>query len=138
MTVWSAAASGCDLQRLDVQIADVEDLYTAFFDIVYDPEVVRYEGYSISDSILASDGVQVEVLEQAQQGRIALGISRVQSDQGVDVGASGTLVALDFARVSRELTSGPIYFENGKLMGSETPPLEKDGFEWFGGVFSVR
>lgn len=138
VTARSGSGSSCDLQRIEVRVTGVSDLFAASFTVVYDPAVVTYRGHSLDGSVLAEGGARVEVLTRTERGRVTLGLSRVATDSGVDVTAAATLVVLSFARVAIDAVSCPLYFEDAALLGDETPPVAKSGIEWFGGVFRVE
>jgi hypothetical protein len=137
VTCRAGSGSGCDLQRIEVRVAEVADLFAASFTVVFDPAVVSYVGHSLDGSVLASGGERVEVLSRTEGDRVILGLSRVAPAPSVDVSGTAILIVLSFARVGTSPAAGPLVFQNAALLGDETPPVVKPGIAWFGGVFRV-
>lgn len=134
----SGASSTCSSLELEVVVAGVNDLYAASFDLAFDPAVVTYKGSSASGSVLGSDGTTVSVQENPSiPSVVSIGVTRVGATKGIDVAATGRLVTLRF---DASWGSGPsaLTFSGGKLFGSETPPLQKAGITWAGGVVSLK
>lgn len=134
----SGASSTCSSLEIEVVVAGVNDLYTASFNLAFDPSVVTYKGSSAAGSVLGADGTTVSLQENPSTGSVvSLGVTRVGSTKGVDVSTSGRLVTLRFD-ASGGAGPSALTFSGGKLFGSETPPVQKPGISWAGGVVSLK
>lgn len=134
----SGASSTCASLELEVVVAGVSDLYAASFSLAFDPAVVTYTGSSASGSVLGSDGTTVDLQENPSvPSVVSIGLTRVGSAKGIDVPGKGRLVTLRFD-ASGGAGPAALTFSNGKLFGSETPPLQKPGIAWAGGVVSLK
>lgn len=132
-----AAGSTCGEVVIEIVLTGVADVFAVEFTAAFDGAVVAYEGYSLAGSHLASDGAQVLVLESRQPGAVSLGLTRANPAGGVSFAGSLTLVRLLFRRAGTADT-GALAFSSTRILGSEQPPEEKPGIEWFGGTFHVR
>jgi hypothetical protein len=137
VTTREAAGSNCDVAILEIVATDVDDLFTASFTVQFDPAIVRYDGLGISDSILASDGAQVEALEQEQTGQVTVGVSRVATSSGIDVVATQVILSISFRRAAPGGATS-LDYSNTNLLGSETPPQVKPGIQWVGGSLMIQ
>ncbi len=132
-----AAVSTCGQVAIVIVLTDVADVFAVEFTAAFDSRVAAYDGYSLADSHLASDGAQVLVLESKQPGAVSLGLARTNPSGGVSFTGSRALVRLLFRRAGTA-DAGPLAFSSTRILGSEQPPVEKPGIEWIGGTFQVR
>jgi hypothetical protein len=131
-------ATTCDRLAVDLIIADVDDLFTVDFKLSFDPDVLRYTGYDETNSVLASDGEPVTVIDNEQDGVISFTITRFGALLGgIDVSGSQFLVRINFAR---EVDAGvsPLSFSNERLWNSAFPLEQIQGVEWHGGTVTIR
>jgi hypothetical protein len=129
--------STCDMLAIDVMVTDVNDVFASSFTLNYDESLARFEQSSTSGSLLASDGTTVQILEDAQTGRVTIGLTRLGVSTGVNAVGTQRLVTLMFSTVADAGDAG-ITFSNQAILGSETPPVEKTSVAWVGGTLLVR
>lgn len=133
-----AAGSVCGTVIVEIVITDVTDVFAVDFTVSFDPSVARYDGHSLSGSRLTSDGAIPQVLESIQPGLVTLSISRFNPSTGIDFSGTQTVVKLIFSMpVGAGAASGNLIFSNTKVLGSETPPVEKPNIQWFGGTLRI-
>ncbi len=133
------SGSNCAMVAVQVMVTDIDDIFAASFDVVYDTDFAQYESYSTAGSLLSSDGRTVQVLADDQPGRVTLGLSRVGAGSGgIDANGSRLMITLYFSKGSTDGGDSIVEFGNAALLGSETPPLVKNGISWVGGTFLVN
>jgi hypothetical protein len=132
-----SSGSTCEVARLELVVTDVDDLFGASFTVTFDPAVVSFDGWSTSGSLLDSDGVDLELLEDVDAGVVKIGVSRFGVDTGVDVVGTRLLLTLLF-RKAADSGATPLSYTNGKLIGSEPQPQVKPGVTWVGGTVFLR
>lgn len=131
------AGQACTVVTVELVVTDVSDVFSASFVAVFNPGLASYAGLDTGGSFLSSDGTALEVLEDVQSGRVTVGLTRLGSSTGIDVVGSEVLVKVLFRRVA-DSGSGILDLQNTKLLGSETPPQEKMGIQWFGGTLLIQ
>ena len=131
------SASTCDRAAIDLVATDVADVFGASFTVSFDPDLVDYDGYSVSGSALTSDGAQVEVLATPGHGQLVFGISRFLTPDGIDVSGTAPLVRLYFRNLDRT-GSGALALPTGSLDDDSTPPQEIPGVTWHAGTIAIR
>ena len=98
--------------------------------------MARYEGLSLTGSMLASGGANVNVFEDEDPGQVTINLSRFNS--GIDFVPSGTVVRLIFSKAtSSDTATGTLSFSDTQIFDSAAPPQEKGGIHWFGGTFRI-
>ncbi len=139
VTLSKGGGSVCGVVVVDMVLTDVADVFTVSFEATFDPATAKYEGFSTSGSHLGSDGAQVQVLETIQAGKVSLGVGRVNTSTGVSFNGSQTVVKLMFSKApgAGSGSSGGLGLDNGKVMGSEEPPVQKPGIAWRPGTLSI-
>ena len=137
VTLQESAASSCDTAAVDVMVTDIADVYASSFTLIYDPAIAGYAGYSTSGSFLAADGASLQVFEDDQPDRVTIGLTRLGSNVGMNAVGAQFMVRLLF---SRRAASGAaaVSFQDLQLLGSETPPQAKSGYQSLGGTLVVR
>jgi hypothetical protein len=134
----------CNELWVDLIVSDLTgnpELFAANFDLVYPANLVLLVVPNTAGSVLASDGVAVNV-EAAEQvaGRATVGITRLDSTgPGVVVTGERLLVQLRFARLAGS-GSGELTFENAQLLDSQGDPggpQEIPGITWTGGTVQI-
>ena len=131
-----AAGGSCAARAVEIVVTDVSDVFGAQFTVTFDPTQVSYAGASSTGSILASGGAQVSVQQDGTGGNVAVGISRIGVNTGVNVTGSQVLIRLTFAPVAVGTSS--LAVSNAQLFGSQTPPQPKPGLTWSGGSFTIQ
>lgn len=106
---------------IDVDITDADALYSAAFDLTYDPAVLEYQSASEGD-FLNSDGgttfFEAALLNgDASNGVVVVGASRV-ADIG-EVSGSGTIATVCFTVIGGGGTDITVGLDNGYFEGSE-------------------
>jgi len=137
-TVVARQGSGslCESVQVELVLTDVADVQTVDFTVDYDFDVARYEGLSIAGSVLTSGGATVNVLENESPGKVSIDLTRFGT--GVDFNGSGSVVRLIFSPVSGAApATSTMSFASPQIFGSETPPQEKPGIQWFGGELQL-
>ncbi len=132
------STGACDLVSIDLLVTGVTDIFAASFTVDYDQSIASYDRVSTSGSLLASDGRTVEVLEDRRSGHVTIGLTRRGATTGIDAAGTALLVRLFFLKAGTAAGSGSLGFSNTKLLGSETPPQEKQGMQWSGGTLFLR
>jgi hypothetical protein len=133
------SVSQCEIVQIGVRLTAVDDVFAASFTVVYDGALATFEGTSLANSPLTTGGTQVEVIENESPGQVTIGLTRLGVADGVDYTGTANLVVLIFQKRSGAATgAGDFAFTDGKLFGSETPPVEKAGIQWLGGQLHVE
>jgi cysteine-rich repeat protein len=125
-TVSSVGIPGgaCNLVTVELQVADVNDLFAAELTVQFAPAIVAYDGLNTVGSILESGGTQVEVIETALPGSVQIGVTRLAST-GVDAVGSQRLLRLTFRSVAGAGMSAVGY-------------TGTDLFTWTGGTLEIQ
>ncbi len=132
--VAQVGAEACDTVEIELIFSDVADVFAVSFSVVFDPNVAVFREVSTTGSFLEADGATLEVLVGEMPGRVEIGITRLAST-GLDASGPELLATLLVARASAGV--GALAFEDTKVLGSETPPQEKPGVQWIGGILEV-
>lgn len=109
-----------DTVCVQVDVADVTDLYAASFDVNYNPAVLDYTG-TTEGTFLSADGqvtttLQASVLDGDEStGQIVVGLSRLGEVAGVT--GSGNLATLCFTVIGDYCSTSDITFGNAVLEG---------------------
>ena len=132
----NTANSTCNLVVVDVVITDVTDVFTASFDMNYNAAHLRYDGFSVTNTLLNSDGNTIQTLENTAVGQVTLGLTRTGMT-GIDAVGSQPLVRLTFTRLVNAGNS-TLTFGNQDVFGSQAPPQAKAGIAWSGGSVAIN
>ncbi len=130
------SGSSCSVLELEFIITNVTDVFTGSFTVNYDPSFMSFDAASVTGSYLGSDGATLDVQETSTTGQVAIGVTRIRPpDTGIDfTGANQVLIKTIFVRTQSSGTAmATLTITDGKLLGSETPPVEKPGIIWHGG-----
>jgi hypothetical protein len=112
-----------------VNITDTDDVYSASFDVVYDPAFADFTGWT-PGSILEDGGHNpLYVASEPSSGRVVVGVSRQGGVPAVDVSGTRVLVGLSF-RVN-ETGASEIFIENEDLKNASEQVLPS--VNWHGG-----
>jgi len=131
--------STCEKIFIDLIATGVDDVFSMDTVLTYDSTVVRFRGWSNSNSFLRSDGAQVATLiNENAIGEITIGTSRVLVDTGVDIVGSETLLRLEFDIGRDTSATGDVALRQDCLLGSEDPPQPRPGVTCVGGTLTVR
>ena len=111
-----------DTVEVKVQVDDVEDLYGIALDVVYPSDVVRFVSCE-GGAFLGQDGLETNeafALENGEEGRLVVGLSRIGATEGVN---GGGVVALCWFEVYADATPATLQIENPALLDSRTRPM---------------
>lgn len=140
VTAQDGTGSTCSAAQVVVNITDVNDVFGAGFDVVFDPTAVRFSGtVDLSNSWLGNDGVTVTPFAtEVAPGRWVVGLTRTSATApGIDFTGTRELCRLVFTRVGNTGNSS-LTFENESLSDSSAPPQDIVGVTWTGGTFAIR
>lgn len=140
VTAQDGPGSTCGAAQVVVSITDVDDVFGAGFDVVFDPAEVQFTGgVDDSNSYLGNDGVVVTTFaNQVAPGRWVVGLARTSATApGVDFTGTRELCRLVFTRVGGSGTS-TLTFDNESLSDASMPPQTISGVTWSGGTFTIR
>jgi hypothetical protein len=133
----AGAESSCEVAVIEWIATDVSDVFAIEGEITFDADAVRYGGFDLTGSVLSADGVQlVAIVNEVEQGRLTLGISR-QAATGIDVSGSRLVVKLAFISNFLAGTTSTISVTDDCLLGSEDPPVAKD-LGCLGGTLTIN
>lgn len=127
-------ATDGDLATIDITATDIQNVFGATFDVVFDPSVVSFVSWAPGE--LLEQG-SADVNYQVAQGgvdRIVVGATRTGSAGGTDAVGSTPLIRLTF-RVVQVGASG-MMFENQALVDDQSQPQAIPGLTWFGGTLA--
>ena len=130
------SGSSCSVLELEFVITGVTDVFTGSFTVNYDSSFMNFDSASVTGSHLASDGATLDVQESSTAGQVDIGVTRIRPpDNGIDFTAPDqVLIKTVFVRTQSSGTAmATLTITDGKLLGSETPPVEKPGITWHGG-----
>lgn len=130
VTLQRKSQSG-DSVTVDVIVTDVNGIYSAAFDLVYDGTVLDYLNYTEGD-FLNGDGASTTFQVAEQSGRLVIGASRL--NPAPEINAVGDKVLMSIAFRLRKTASSSITFENNALLNSSLATIQ--AVEWFGGTAS--
>jgi hypothetical protein len=134
-TVSALGSSRSNIVTLSVMVTGTAGVYGASFDLVYDPTVAEFAGYS-PGNLLESGGQQVTYQVNAQQaGRVIVGVART-TGVGIDAGVSTALIQLQLRATSAGASA--ISFQNADLLNSNNPPTEIVGIAFTGGTLTAN
>ena len=134
-TVSALGSSSSNIVTLSVMVTGTAGVYGAAFDLVYDPGVVEFAGWS-PGNLLETGGQQVTYQVNANQaGRVIVGVART-TGAGIDAGVSTALIQLRLRATSSG--TSPIRFENADLLNSNNPPTEIVGIAFTGGTLTAN
>jgi len=126
-----AAGSTCDTLVIELVIQQVDDVFGVSFEASFESDVVTYDGWSTTGTILDPPSV---FLDPPIPDGIQLGVSR--TGLGVNVGATPqVLLRLMFSKGSRGST--PFIFSSADVQDAGPPPDNIPGIGFFGGVLDV-
>lgn len=130
--VSTVGSPNSNIVTVTVMVTGTSDVYGASFDLVFDPTVAEFVGWS-PGTLLESGGRQVSYQVNSQlPGRVVVGASRTQPIGGADAGVSTGLIQLRL-RANRAGTTS-VRFENADLLDSQNPPQDIGGIQFSGGT----
>lgn len=102
--------STCLLATLEIVATGIDDVWALSTTVTFDPAVAAYGGYSITGSVLGSDGTALTpAVQLTDEGLVTVGVSRVAALEGIDIDENGgVLVQLFFALSSTVASSGSL------------------------------
>lgn len=138
MVATQGSASTCNVVEVALVLTDVNDVFAVSFVADFDPALATYEGFSLSGSQMGT-AAQVSVQESTAAGQVSLGITRLNPNGGVNFAGQGTVIKLRFSDApGASMGQGALSFSDTHVLGSETPPQEKNGIQWFGGALVIQ
>jgi len=127
-------ASG-NLVTVEVNVTGVDDVFSADFDVTYDPQQAEFVNWSAGTLLETGGNTPSYILTAVQPGLVTVGATRTGgSSGGVDVGASQTLINLLF-RVT-EPGASALTFQSASLLDAQDLPQPIPGLSWFGGTLT--
>lgn len=124
-----------DVVTVAVWVTDISNVYGAAFDLVYNPSLVRYEGWE-PGVLLEQGGYSPNyTVEVPQAGRVVVGVSRMGNVRGANAVGTRTLIRLVFRATA--VGSSPVAFQAASLIDDGFPPEEILGTSWFGGTLNA-
>ena len=128
------------MNEIEIVVTGVDDVFAFTSTITYDIDVVTYFGYSLSGSVLQSDGadVVVNISENDDRGTLTVGATRLRPAPGIDVAGTEILIKLAFAKWALDVTSGAFALDAQCLLGSEIEPDLRDDVACSGGTIAAR
>jgi len=127
-------ASG-DLVTVAVNVTGVNDVFSADFEVTYDPQQAEFINWSAGTLLETGGNAPSYFLTATQAGLLTVGATRTGGGSGgVDVGASQTLIHLLF-RV-REPGASDLGFQRASLLDAQDPPQPIAGLSWYGGTLT--
>jgi len=130
------SGSTCEMVQVELVLTGVTNVQTVECRVDFDDSVARYEGLSLTGSMLASGGANVNVFENEDPGQVTINLSRFNS--GIDFDPGGTVVRLIFGKATTaDTASGTLSFSGTLIYDSAEPPQEKSGIQWLGGTFRI-
>jgi len=134
-TVSAQGSASSNIVTLSVMVTGTSGVYGASFDLVYDPAVAEFAGYS-PGNLLETGGQQVTYQVNAQQaGRVIVGVART-TGVGVNAGVSTALIQLRLRAI--HAGASQIRFENADLLNANNPPTEIVGIAFTGGTLTAN
>jgi len=134
-TVSALGSSSSNIVTLSMMVTGTSGVYGASFDLVYDPDVAEFAGWS-PGNLLETGGQQVTYQVNAQQsGRVIVGAART-TGVGIDAGVSTALIQLRLRVTAAGVSQ--IRFENADLLNSNNPPTEIVGIAFTGGTLTAN
>jgi len=128
-----------NLVTIEVSVTDLEGIFAATFDLVYDPTLARYVTAEEGD-LLDGDGAATSFLVTEAPGRLVVGLTRLQNGSGdvPDVAATGSASLVTFTFRVLRADTGTIDFDGG----SPRAITDRDGVprpaSWGGGTLVGR
>ncbi|MBI5787606.1 MAG: hypothetical protein HZA78_01955 [Candidatus Schekmanbacteria bacterium] len=125
-----------DTVCVQVNVADVSDLYAASFDLTYDPAVLQFSDPVTEGNFLNQDGQPTSLLatDDPASGKLIVGISRLGDVSGIS--GAGNLATVCFKVVGDYCSSSAISFTEAVL---ETPVQDGEiSATWNGGTITVK
>ena len=114
-----------------VQATDVNDVYAASFDVVIDPTMVSYVGYT-AGTLLESDGASVQYqITPAGSNRYVVGVTRLGATTGVNAVGRQDLLRLTFRATNAGTSS--ISLSNASLLDGQATPAPIPNLTWAAG-----
>ncbi len=119
---------------VDVRVTDVNGVFGASFDVLYNTAQAAFVGYTAGDA-LAGGNTPLYDVQQPTPGRLVVFATRQGAGAtGVDITGTKTLIKLTF-RVDRA-GSSTMSFQNGELLDDQNPPQPIPGIAWSGGTLT--
>jgi hypothetical protein len=120
-----------------VTVTGVDDLFSADFDVTYDPQQADFVNWSAGTLLETGGNAPSYMLTATQPGVVTVGATRTGGGSGgVDVGTTQTLIYLVFQ--VKEPGSSALGFQRASLLDAQDPPQSIPGLSWFGGTLTAN
>lgn len=125
-----------DVVTLDVVITDTDGVFSAEFDLAFDPLDAVYLASEEGD-FLGSDGADTQFLVTVGAGRVVVGLARVQDGTGTvpDLDVTGSAILASFQFRLLRLGSSRIEFDPGRPRTVRSRDGVPRSVSWSGGSF---
>jgi hypothetical protein len=134
-TVSVMGSASSNIVTLNVMVTGTAGVYGAGFDLVFDPTMAEFAGYS-PGNLLETGGQQVTYqINALQPGRVIVGVART-TGTGIDAGVSTALIQLRLR--AKQAGTTEVRFENADLLNANNPPSEIVGIAFAGGTLTAN
>lgn len=128
-------SSSGNLVTIEVNVTGVDDVFSADFDVTYDPDQAEFVNWSAGTLLESGGNTPSYLLTATQPGTLTIGATRTGGGAGgIDVGSSETLIRLVF-RVT-EVGASTLGFERANLLDAQDLPQQIPGLSWHGGTLT--
>jgi len=125
----STGSANNDMITVQINVTDTAGVYSAGFDLIYDPNQVTYSGWS-PGALLEQGGFAGDYLvSEIQPGQLVVSAGRVGNVPGAN--ASGTVPVIRITFRVDQVGSSNISFQANNLLDDQQQP--HPSIAWFGG-----
>jgi hypothetical protein len=129
------ADSNGSLVVVAVTVTGVNDLFSADFEVTYDPQMADFYNWSVGTILETGGNDPSYMLTATQPGLVTIGATRTGGGSGgVDVGATQTLINLVFQVT--EPGSSSVALQRASLLDAQDPPQPIPRLSWHGGTLT--
>jgi len=125
------------LVTLQVNVSGVDNVFTAEFQLAYDPQRVEFVNWSPGTLLETGGNPPSYLVRNLQPGLLEVAASRLDgASGGVDVTTPQTVIHLLFR--ATEAGSSTLAFSRAFLYDAQDPPQPIDGLSWYGGTVTAN
>jgi hypothetical protein len=135
VSVETVGTSG-NLVTVAFTVTDTSDVFGAAFDVVFDPSMIEFAGWSPGRLLEHSGETAAYQVSSAVAGTVVVGASRQGSATGSTASGTERLVELTFRSIAAGASG--LTFRNSVLLNSQSPPQTIGGISWHGGTFTAN
>lgn len=134
----SQGGATANLVTVSLRVTDVNDIYGAGFDVLFDPTQVTFDSTQPGTILQSGGHTPILLTSQPQSGHLVVSLTR-QNGAGVGgVNVSGTQTLLSLRMRVTEVGTSSVSFERARLFDSAVQPQEIPGTTWSGGALVGR